>query len=117
MAYRLLCGYCQVVRLWATLCGMTTPAPVRSHPWRPADTFGSRLAWIRQELHWNVKQAADACGLPDQSWRNWEDGRSPRSMSDVVQAIAAATGVDRDWLMWGQSAPAVRPSGGDEMRP
>ena len=40
--------------------------------------FGARLALIRQRMAWgNVKEAALACGLPVESWRNWErDGRT-----------------------------------------
>lgn len=72
-----------------------------------ASTFGARLALLRQHQGWgNVKEAALACGLPSQSWRNWErDGRLPRDYMAVCQQIAEYSGVDLDWLI-----------GGDELR-
>lgn len=64
-------------------------------------TFGARLAAIRQALGWgNVAEAARACDLPVSSWRNWErDGRLPFRYRDTCELIAAATGVDLDWLL------------------
>lgn len=78
----------------------TPPIPA---PWVPLDTFGARLAVLRQHLGgWNVKRAADACGLDDQKWRNWEAGKSkPRDLEGVARQIADATGVDYVWLMAG----------------
>jgi len=47
----------------------------------------------------NVKEAALACGVPVESWRNWErDGRLPRDIIGVCRAIAAKTGADPTWL-------------------
>lgn len=69
--------------------------------WVPPSTFGSRLAQIRQAKGWNVKQAADACGVPDQSWHNWEDGKSPRDLQAVAEKIAAAVPCHFVWLMTG----------------
>jgi hypothetical protein len=72
--------------------------------WVPdATTFGARLALIRQRMEWgNVKEAALACGLPVESWRNWErDGRQPRDYMRVCQAVAEHTGVDVTWLAVG----------------
>ena len=69
--------------------------------WVPVDTFGARLALIRQRMQWNVKEAAEACGLVDQSWRNWEDGMSPRKVHDVARQIAERTGCDYTWLVAG----------------
>lgn len=70
--------------------------------WVPADTFGARLALVRQWLGgWNVKKAAELCELDDQSWRNWEAGKSPRDYEIVCAKIARATGCDRTWLMAG----------------
>lgn len=69
--------------------------------WVPTDTFGARLALIRQHFHWNVLEAATACGLVDQSWSNWEGGKIPRNMPEVCTKIAAATGADFTWLMVG----------------
>lgn len=68
--------------------------------WRPDDTsFGARLALIRHSCGWNVKEAALACGLPVQSWRNWETaGRRPQDYISVCEKIAERTGVDIAWL-------------------
>lgn len=66
-------------------------------------TFGARLALIRQRMHWgNVKEAADACGLPAESWRRWErDGRAPRDVVDIASTISERTGCDFGWLLAG----------------
>jgi transcriptional regulator with XRE-family HTH domain len=69
--------------------------------WVPQDTFGARLALIRQRKNWNVKEAADACGLNHQSWRNWEDGKGVQHLEEVAKKIAAAAGCSRRWLMAG----------------
>lgn len=70
--------------------------------WVPTPTFGSRLAMVRRHLGWNQKEAALRSGLDKASWSNWERGIStPQRMNEVVDKIAAATGADRDWLMWG----------------
>lgn len=70
-------------------------------PWVPEDTFSSRLALVRNHLHWNVKEAADACGINDQTWRNWEEGSLPRDITATARKIAAATGCDARWLILG----------------
>lgn len=84
---------------------MTTTQVERSSTgWVPDDgTFGARLALIRQRMSWgNVKEAAEACGLPPESWRTWErDGVIPRRYPEIVEKIAEATGVDGDWLSRG----------------
>lgn len=66
-------------------------------------TFGARLALVRQRMGWgNVKEAADACGVPVESWRRWErDGRSPRDVVEVAAVISDATGCDYGWLLAG----------------
>ena len=69
--------------------------------WTPTDaTFGARLALVRQRMGWgNVKEAALACGLPVESWRNWErDGRTPRDFIEVCRRVSTATGADVNWL-------------------
>lgn len=55
-------------------------------------------------MGWNVKQAADACGLDPQSWRNWEHGRNPRGLDTVSRTIAATTGCSFVWLLAGNEA-------------
>ena len=79
-----------------------TTAQNSSHGWVPSDAeFASRLALVRNKLGWNAKEAALACGLPAQSWRNWETGLHPRDYAKVCQAIAARTGVSVEWLALG----------------
>jgi transcriptional regulator with XRE-family HTH domain len=72
----------------------------RAHGWRPdLSAFGARLALVRQRMGWNVKEAADHCRLPPQSWRSWEAGRTPRDLVAVCQRIAETTGADVAWLL------------------
>jgi hypothetical protein len=81
----------------------------RDHPWVPnVDTFGARLALVRQRMGWgNVKKAAEECGLPAESWRTWErDGVTPHRMVTIAIAIATRTGCDLDWLVYGPNKPS-----------
>lgn len=86
---------------------MTTDAGTQQGttvPWTAdASTFGARLALVRQRMGWgNVKVAADKCGLPVESWRNWErDGMEPRRLTTIAMTIATATGCDYLWLVFG----------------
>ena len=73
-------------------------------PWVPMDTFGTRLAIVRQHMGWNTAEAGEACGVNDQTWRNWEAGRSPRKFEDVCHKIADASGCSYLWLMAGDVA-------------
>jgi transcriptional regulator with XRE-family HTH domain len=88
---------------------MATTDAEQQAGWVPdaADAFGARLALLRQRMGWgNVKEAAAACGLPVESWRNWErDNREPRNYLEICRTISNATGVDFMWLLTGQ-APA-----------
>lgn len=81
------------------------PSVERGAPWIPDDsTFGARLALIRQHMRWtNVAQAARECGVPADSWRNWEEGMEPRRLVTIAMAIATRTGVDLDWLVYGRA--------------
>lgn len=88
---------------------MALAEPAPSEPWVPTDTFGSRLALIRQHFGWNVLEAATACGLNDQTWRNWEAGTSPRGMDKVARQIADATGCDYRWLLVGNGCSSTNP--------
>lgn len=78
-----------------------TTAPVK---WIPRDdTFGARLAMVRQRFGWNLKQASLACGLPINAWAQWEsNGRIPRNFAEVAELISDATGADDYWLMTGR---------------
>lgn len=69
--------------------------------WRPADSFGLRLLLLRRSLGLKQEEAAKLCGLDNGSWSNWENGKLPRNMAEVVHKIVRATNVDRDWLIWG----------------
>lgn len=76
-------------------------------PWIPDDqTFGARLALIRQAQGWgNVKEAARACGIPTETWRSWESRtgtRAPRKAVERVRQIVGVTGVDLIWLLLGR---------------
>ena len=75
--------------------------------WIPSTrTFGARLALVRWQMGWNVKEAAEACGLKESNWRGWElDGRMPQKLNDVAGAIAMATGANKYWLMDGEKQP------------
>jgi len=83
---------------------MTETTP-NAEPWVPDDTFGARLALIRQRLHLNVKQAAELCELNYQSWHNWEHGSLPRDVYETAEKIAGATGCSQRWLLLGGNLP------------
>lgn len=75
----------------------------------PADTFGVRLMLVRAHAgHITVKDAAEKCGLNYGSWSNWERGKMPRDLLDVVESISEGLGIDRDWLLHGGAL--TRPS-------
>jgi hypothetical protein len=68
----------------------------------PKDSFAARLAVVRVHAGGiNMTQAAKRAGLDAESWRRYEQGRSPVNLPQVVHQIAEAFGVDREWLMWG----------------
>ncbi len=83
-------------------------------PWIPDDqTLGARLALVRQRFGWNMKEAALACAIPQNSWREWElRERVPRDYPGMMQKIAGRTGVDLLWLMTGR-----QPGPGDDGAP
>lgn len=75
------------------------------------DTFGARLALIRWKMGWNMKEAALACNVRPQSWREWElSGRRPHDFADVAERMSERTGIDDYWIMTGKTKS---PSGGD----
>jgi transcriptional regulator with XRE-family HTH domain len=68
----------------------------------PAQDFGQRLALVRQHQAWNIREAARACGIDPESWRNWEQtGRRPRAYDQACLKIADASGCNVAWLMTG----------------
>lgn len=92
------------------LIGMTTTtgetrSPDPAAPGRgsiPMDTFPGRLKLARLHAgNLTIMEAAAKCGLLNQNWSNWENGKLPRDLRDVVLAISEGLGVDRDWLMYG----------------
>jgi hypothetical protein len=102
-------------------CGKTRMLPVmttdagtqQAAPWTAdASTFGARLALVRQHMGWgNVKTAAEKCGLPVESWRNWErDGVEPRRLTTIAMTIASVAGCDYLWLVHGPDRGSVRPT-------
>ena len=79
--------------------------------------FGARLALIRWQQGWNQKEAALACELPQNSWREWEvSGRAPRNLYEVAQKISKRTGIrDVFWIMTGETS-GTDPDGGGAVR-
>lgn len=76
----------------------------------PADTFSNRLLLARALAgHVSIREAADITGLNREAWRDWERGRRPRDILDVVRRIADALDVDHDWLLFG--GPLAGPRG------
>lgn len=50
----------------------------------------------------NLKEAAEACDIPVQSWRAWErDNVTPRNYTEIVWQIAERAGCDYGWLLDG----------------
>lgn len=79
-------------------------------PWVPStSSFGARLALLRQNIGWQtIKEAALACGINRQSWKNWEAGRGVAEMDHVCEKISSRTGVDHYWLVTGKKAPSTQ---------
>lgn len=89
---------------------MTTVDRPTTRGWVADDsTFGARLALVRQHMRWgNVKEAAQACGLPTESWRSWErDGRVPQRLVEIAATISNETGCDLSWLIMGPKRPGT----------
>jgi transcriptional regulator with XRE-family HTH domain len=78
-----------------------------------ADTFGARLALIRQRMKWNITEAARACDLGAESWRLWEQGRTPSRLVTIAMTIASRTGCDYLWLVHGPDRGALRDENGN----
>jgi transcriptional regulator with XRE-family HTH domain len=70
--------------------------------WVPEDTFGMRLRILRFDLDVSVDDICEQTGIRPPTWGKWERGESePRGLPRVVARIVEATGVDREWLLWG----------------
>lgn len=75
----------------------------------PVDTFAGRLKLTR--LHagdLTIMEAAERCGLLNQSWSNWERGSHPRDLLDVAATISEELDVDFDWLLRGGALSSPR---------
>lgn len=82
----------------------------------PADTLAARLLLARHHAgRLSQREAADKCGLSYASWSNWEEGRLPRDVLDVVQRVADALDINRDWLLFG--GPLLPARGKSTKRP
>lgn len=77
--------------------------------WIPSTSdFAARLVLVRHQMGWNLKEAALACGVKAQSWREWElENRKPRDYEGVCRQISDRSGCNFVWLMTGvgQSTP------------
>ena len=82
----------------------------------PADTLGARLELLRRELGWSQRKSAEMTGVPFGTWQGMEAGRRTVSLDQHVARIVAATGYDRDWLMWGGPLSPPSPFPGDNDR-
>lgn len=93
---------------------MTTSTEVQTggEGWTATDdSFGARLALVRQRMGWNITQAARECGLGSESWRLWEQaGRMPVRLTTICMAIATKTGCDYLWLCHGPTRGQVHRS-------
>jgi transcriptional regulator with XRE-family HTH domain len=69
--------------------------------WIPQDTLALRLILVRRVLGLSQRAAAAQCDLTFGEWQSMEAGSAARGVAEKVTKISAATGVDRDWLMWG----------------
>lgn len=79
---------------------------------RPADTFPVRLAIVRAVHGWNYDQAAKATGIGAETWRTWEKGkRHCTDVPGVAAKIAAVTGLDAVWIVFGGPLASVAEGG------
>ncbi len=97
-----------VWRMWRVTRAMSTTQGDVARGWVPdVSTFGARLALVRQRMGWNIKEAAEECGLPVASWRNWEAGKQPRDLVGVCRRISDRTGAQVQWLVFGSPSRQV----------
>lgn len=80
---------------------MTTAEKVHDTDWVPKDTLAARIVVLRNALGLSRREFSQLTGLTENALQGIEGGRSPHKLQQKIQAIQAATGVDRDWLMWG----------------
>lgn len=63
---------------------------------------------LRAWRGWNVKQAAEHCAIPEQSWHNWEAGKSPQKIHEKAKKIADRAPCDYVWLVSGMEGRQTR---------
>ena len=82
--------------------------------WIPSTSdFAARLVLVRHQMGWNLKEAALACGVKAQSWREWElENRKPRDYEGVCRQISDRSGCDFVWLMTGVGRSTPPDDGG-----
>ncbi len=106
---------CSVLRFMHDLCNLMFMSIQMQGKFVPrTNSFGARLALIRWQMGWNMKEAALACGFSQQSWRGWElQGHDPRGFASVAERIAERTGVDEYWILTGKAPDDPQPTGGE----
>ena len=75
--------------------------------WIPDETFATRLMIVRHEKKLSTRELAKLLGVTDKTVWNWEHGKVPKNIAETAEQIAAITGVDRDWLLWGRDDSVV----------
>lgn len=73
----------------------------------PTWTVGDRLRKARELTGLDAVEFADAIGVHRDTVANYEKGNTSRPRRVVLNAWAARTGVDYEWLMTGQMPAAV----------
>lgn len=69
--------------------------------WVPYDTFGARMALVRNHFKLSISEMAFKCGISKQDWNRWERGQHPRDERAVARKIVESTGCDYRWLREG----------------
>ena len=69
--------------------------------WRPVDSIATRVKLVRDRLGVSQREFALLTGLTYGEVQSLENGAAARHEVDKVAKIAKATGVDREWLLWG----------------
>src|SRR4051794_8260967 len=81
------------------MSSVTSAAPVS--PWRPNDSFATRVKLVRMHLGDSQRSFAERTGLTYGEIQSIESGARVREEIDKGRRIALATRVDREWLLFG----------------
>ena len=78
---------------------------IPDRPWVPAGprTFGDRIRQIRIDLDMDAQTAAALCGVPKNSWLNWEKGKRPQDLERVARQISDKLNVPLIYLLTGET--------------